>query len=234
MIRTIIADDQSLFRAGIKRLLRDVRAIDVVAEADSGEEAVDLARRLNPHVVSLEIVMPGIGGLEAARRILKMETGTQIVMLSSAWDAPYPTQALRAGACGFVTKRGSPQEVVAAIKRAYAGKRFVSSDIAQHLAFRSLDDPVDSPFDNLSSRELQVTLMVINCQRVNDISANLHLSPKTVNSYRYRIFDKLNVSSDVELALLAVKHGVINPILGNFGESVVRLPPEDGTPLEDW
>ncbi|MDE0421655.1 MAG: response regulator [Gammaproteobacteria bacterium] len=222
MIRTIIADDQSLFRAGIKRLLRDIRAIDVVAEADTGEEAVDLARRLNPHVVSLEIMMPGIGGLEAARRILKMETGTQIVMLSAAWDAPYPMQALRAGACGFVTKRGSPQEVVAAIKRAYAGKRFVSSDIAQQLAFRSVDDPIESPFDNLSSRELQITLMVINCQRVNDISANLHLSPKTVNSYRYRIFDKLNVGSDVELALLAVKHGMINPILGSFGERAMR------------
>ena len=222
MIRTIIADDQGLFRAGIKRLLRDVRAIDVVAEADTGEEAVDLARRLNPHVVSLEIMMPGIGGLEAARRILKMETGTQIIMLSAAWDAPYPMQALRAGACGFVTKRGSPQEVVAAIKRAYAGKRFVSSDIAQQLAFRSLEDPIESPFDNLSSRELQITLMVINCQRVNDISANLHLSPKTVNSYRYRIFEKLRVGSDVELALLAVKHGMINPIRGSFGDSAMQ------------
>ena len=227
MIRTIIADDQSLFRAGIKRLLRDVRAIDVVAEADSGEEAVDLARKLNPHVVSLEIMMPGIGGLEAARRILKMETGTQVVMLSAAWDEPYPTQALRAGACGFVTKRGSPQEVVAAIKRAYAGKRFVSSDIAQHLAFRSLDEPAESPFDQLSSRELQITLMIINCQRVNDISVNLHLSPKTVNSYRYRIFDKLNVAGDVELALLAVKYGMINPILGSFGNRSRRQSPDD-------
>lgn len=222
MIRTIIADHHSLFRAGIKRLLRDVRTIDVVAEADSGEEVVDLVRELNPHVVSLEITMPGIGGLEAARRILHMDTGTRMVMLSAAWGAPYPLQALRAGACGFVTKRSSPQEVVAAIKRAYAGKRFVSADIAQHLALRTLDDPIDSPFENLSSRELQITLMVINCHCVNDISANLHLSPKTINSYRYRIFDKLSVSSDVELALLAFRHGMINPTFGNFG----LAPPE--------
>jgi len=215
MIRTIIADDQSLFRAGIRRLLRDVKAIDIVGEAENGEHAVDLVRKLQPHVVSLEIAMPGMGGLEAARRILKMETGTQVVMVTAAWDPPFPTQALRAGACGFVTKRGTPQEVVVAIKRAYAGKRFVSSDIAQRLAFQSFDQVKATPFDELSTRELQITLMVINCQRVVEISSNLHLSPKTVNSYRYRIFEKLNVASDVELTLLAVKYGLINPLVGS-------------------
>jgi len=213
MIRTIVADSHRLFRAGIIRLLRDVKAIDVVAEADSGEEAVELARKVRPHVVSLEIAMPGIGGLEAARRILKSESGTQVIVLSGAWDAPYPTQALRTGACGFVTKQAAPEEVVAAIKRAYAGKRFISADIAQRMAFQSFDEEGDSPFDQLSSRELQIALMVINCHRVNDISENLHLSPKTINSYRYRIFEKLHIQSDVELAMLAVKHGMINPVL---------------------
>ena len=215
MIRTIIADNHGLFRAGVIRLLRDVRAIDVVAEAETGEEAVDLARKLNPHVVSLEIVMPGIGGLEAARRILRSETGTQVVILTGAWDAPYPTQALRSGVCGFVTKRGAPEDVIVAIKRAYAGKRFVSADIAERLAFQSFDDEANAPFDQLSSREMQIALMVINCQRVQDISAHLHLSPKTINAYRYRIFDKLSVSSDVELAMLAVKHGMVNPVLSS-------------------
>ena len=213
MIRTIIADHHGLFRAGVIRLLRDVKAIDVVAEAETGEEAVDLARKLNPHVVSLEIVMPGIGGLEAARRILRSETGTQVVILTGAWEAPYPTHALRAGVCGFVTKRGAPEDVVVAIKRAYAGKRFVSADIAERLAFQSFDDEANAPFDQLSSREMQIALMVINCQRVHDISAHLHLSPKTINAYRYRIFDKLSISSDVELAMLAVKHGMVNPVL---------------------
>lgn len=217
MIRTIVADHHSLFRAGVIRLLRDVKAIDIVAEADDGEEVVELARKLNPHVATLEINLPGIGGLEATRRILKSETGTQVVILTGAWDTPYPAQALRAGACGFVTKRASPEEAIAAIKRAYAGKRFVSSDIAQRLAFQSFDDEATSPFDRLSSRELQIALMVVNCQRVNDISSNLHLSPKTVNAYRYRIFEKLHVASDVELAMLAVKHGMINPILSAAG-----------------
>ena len=213
MIRTMVVDSHGLFRAGVIRLLRDVKIIDVVGEAETGEEAVELARQLNPHVVSLEIVMPGMGGLETARRILKAKSGTQVVMLTSAWDAPFPAQSLRAGACGFVTKRGAPEEVVAAIKRAYAGKRFVSADIAERLAFQSFDSGCLSPFDQLSGREMQITLMVVNCQCVNDISTNLHLSPKTVNSYRYRIFDKLQVSSDVELAMLAVKHGMVNPAL---------------------
>lgn len=215
MIRTIIADNHGLFRAGVIRLLRDVKAIDVVAEAETGEEAVELARKMNPHVVSLEIVMPGIGGLEAARRILRSESGTQVVMLTGAWDSPYPTQALRSGVCGFVTKRGAPEDVIVAIKRAYAGKRFVSADIAERLAFQSFDDEANAPFDQLSSREMQIALMVINCQRVHDISAHLHLSPKTINAYRYRIFDKLNISSDVELAMLAVKHGMVNPVLSS-------------------
>ena len=215
MIRTIIADNHSLFRAGIVSLLRDIKMIDVVAEADSGEEAFDLARRLTPHVVSLEIFMPGIGGLEAARRVVQSEAGARVVMLTGASEAPYPSQALRAGACGFVTKCAAPVEVIQAIKQAYAGRRFVSSDVAQRMAFQTFDEEVQSPFAQLSSREMQISLMVVNCQRVNDISADLNLSPKTVNAYRYRIFDKLNVSSDVELAMLAVKHGMVNPLLAD-------------------
>ncbi len=106
-MRTIVADNHSLFRAGVVRLLRDVKTIDVVGGAESGEEAVDLVRTLNPHVVSLEIAMPGMGGLEAARRILKSKRGTQVVMLTGAWNPPFPAQSLRAGVCGFVTKRGA-------------------------------------------------------------------------------------------------------------------------------
>lgn len=114
-----------------------------------------------------------------------------------------------------MTKRGAPEDVIVAIKRAYAGKRFVSADIAERLAFQSFDDEANAPFDQLSSREMQIALMVINCQRVQDISAHLHLSPKTINAYRYRIFEKLGISSDVELAMLAVKHGMVNPVLSS-------------------
>ena len=134
-------------------------------------------------------------------------------MVTGCRDEPYPSQSLKAGACGYVTKSSSLEELMTAIRRAFAGQRFVSGDVAQKLALRTIDDEGLCPFEQLSSREMQITLMVINCHRVAEISHNLHLSPKTVNSYRYRIFEKLKVSSDVELALLAVKHGMIDASL---------------------
>ena len=212
MIRTLITDDHELFRRGLGRVLADINAIDIVGQADSGEESVELCRELVPDVVLMDIVMPGIGGLEATRRIVRLDKDIRIVMLTACREEPFPAQALKAGACGYVTKSSSLDQLVTAIRRAFAGQRYVSSDIAQHLALRSFEDREGCPFENLSSREMQVTLMVVNCHGVQDISSNLHLSPKTVNSYRYRIFEKLNVSSDVELTLLAVKHGMINPV----------------------
>ncbi len=216
MIRVVVADHHRLFRTGLIRLLADVKSIEIVAEAESGEDLVACVRETSPHVVLMEISLPGIGGFEAARRIFRMELGTRIVMVTAAEHDPFPAQALRSGASGFVTKCATRDDVVNAVKYAYAGQRFVSDDVAQRLAFRTFDEP-EGPFDSLSNREMQIMLMVINCQRVHDISENLHLSPKTVNSYRYRIFDKLKVGSDVELALLAVKHGVINPHLAAVG-----------------
>jgi DNA-binding NarL/FixJ family response regulator len=103
------------------------------------------------------------------------------------------------------------EELVAAIRRVFLGKRYLSADIAQKLAVSVFDSGHDSPFEQLSNREMQIMLMVVGCHKVNDISGNLHLSPKTVNSYRYRIFEKLNVSSDVELVLMAVRHGMVSP-----------------------
>ena len=213
MIRTLIVDDHELFRAGLSRALADVNIVDVVGRADSGERAIELSRELLPHVVLMDIVMPGIGGLEATRRIIRLEKNISIIMVTGCRDEPYPSQSLKAGACGYVTKSSSLEELMTAIRRAFAGQRFVSADVAQKLALRTLDDEGACPFEQLSSREMQITLMVINCHRVHEISHNLHLSPKTVNSYRYRIFEKLKVSSDVELALLAVKHGMIHPSL---------------------
>ena len=210
MIRLLIADDHKLFRIGLQKMLRDAGDIKVVGEARSGEEAVTLSRELSPNIVLMDICMPGIGGLEATRRITQRQSGVQVVVLTGFEESPYPVQALKAGASGYLTKKVNAEELLRAIKRVFLGKRYLSGEIAQLLAVHNFEEESEDPFDQLSSREMQIMLMVVNCQKVKEISSNLHLSPKTVNSYRYRIFEKLNVGSDVELALMAVRYGVVS------------------------
>jgi len=210
MIRVLIVDDHRLFRLGIRKMLQDAANLQIVGEADSGEAALNACQELAPNVVLMDISMPGIGGLEATRRITRREGAPGIIVLSAHADNPFPVQALKAGALGYLTKGVAADELLAAIRKVFHGKRYLSADIAQQLAVTAFDGEPDGPFEQLSSREMQIMLMVVNCHRVNEISNNLHLSPKTVNSYRYRIFEKLNVRSDVELTLMAVRYGVIN------------------------
>ncbi len=210
MIRVFVVDDHRLFRVGLRRLLEGMKGVEVVGEADSGESAVTQVRALRPNVVLMDICMPGIGGIEATRRIARMELGARVIAVTAYEDNPFPVQVLRAGASGYLTKGVSAEELYEAIRRVFLGKRYLSADVAQQLAVSAFDDAPESPFEQLSNREMQIMMMVVNCQKVNDISNHLHLSPKTVNSYRYRIFEKLNVSSDVELTLMAVRHGMLD------------------------
>ncbi len=210
MIRLLIADDHKLFRIGLHKMLREAREIKVVGEARTGEEAVTLARELSPNIILMDICMPGIGGLEATRRITQRDSGIRVVMLTGFEESPYPLQALKVGASGYLTKKVGADELIKAIKRVFLGKRYLAGEIAQQLAVTGFEEVNEDPFGQLSSREMQIMLMVVNCQKVKEISSNLHLSPKTVNSYRYRIFEKLKVGSDVELALMAVRYGVVN------------------------
>jgi len=209
MIRVLITDDHRLFRIGLQKMLRDAAEIRVVGEARSGEEAVTVAREVAPNVVLMDLCMPGIGGLEATRRVIRLERDIKVIALTTFEESPYPVQALKAGALGYLTKKVNAEELETAIKRVFLGKRYLSAEIAQQLAVNNMSVDGEDPFGQLSTREMQIMLMVVHCHKVREISSNLHLSPKTVNSYRYRIFEKLNVSSDVELALMAVRHGVV-------------------------
>ncbi|RDH44301.1 UvrY/SirA/GacA family response regulator transcription factor [Zooshikella ganghwensis] len=211
MIKILVADDHDLVRTGITRMLQDVNELEVVGEARSGEEAVDMVRRLAPDVVLMDVKMPGIGGLEATRKITRSNPNVKIIAVTVCDDEPFPSRLLQAGASGYVTKGAILDEMVTAIRMAHQGKRYISPDIAQQLALKQFDqEGKQSPFDSLSEREIQIAMMIVNCHKVQAISDKLCLSPKTVNSYRYRIFDKLNISSDVELTLLAVKHGMLD------------------------
>lgn len=209
MINVLIVDDHDLVRAGVSRLLGDVPGIKVIGEARSGEEAVKMAKEKRPHVVLMDVKMPGIGGLEATRKMLRNDPDVKIVALTVCGGEPFPTKLLQAGASGYLTKGAGIDEMVNAIRAVNAGKRYLGPEIAQQLALKTLNDG-ESLFDILSERELQVMIMITSGQSVQDISEKLCVSPKTINSYRYRIYEKLNVQSDVELTLLAIRHGILD------------------------
>src|SRR5580700_1500354 len=209
LIKVLLVDDHELVRMGIKRLLQDVQGIKVLGEAGSGEEAVRLAKELVPDVVVMDVHMPGIGGLEATRKMIRHNPDIKILALTIYGDEPYPSRLLQAGAVGYITKGCAAEEMIRAIRTIHSGQRYISSDIAQQLALKRFTKAENSPLDILSERELQIMLMITSGQKVQDISNKLCLSPKTVNSYRYRIFDKLNINSDVELTLLSIRLGLV-------------------------
>lgn len=209
MIKVLLVDDHELVRIGIRRLLQDVTGIKVVGEVGSGEDAIRLSKDLNPDVVLMDVQMPGIGGLEATRKMLRFNSDIKILALTVCDDEPYPSRLLQAGAAGYITKGCDPDEMIRAIRVVNSGQRYISSEIAQQLALKRFTKPEETPLDILSERELQIMLMITSGQKVQDISEKLNLSPKTVNSYRYRIFEKLSIQNDVELTLLAIRLGLV-------------------------
>ena len=210
MINVLLVDDHDLVRAGIKKILDDVSGIKVIGEANSGEDAVKLARKSRPNVVLMDVKMPGIGGFEATRKLLRIDPDIKVLVLTICDNDLYPARLLQAGAAGYITKGASMDEMVRAIRAIHAGQRYISAEIANRLAFRHVTDQEISPFELLSERELQVMMMITKGTSVPFIAESLCLSAKTVNSYRYRIFIKLKVKNDVELTLLAIRHGVVD------------------------
>ncbi len=210
MINLFIIDDHELVRMGLSRLLSEVQGFKVIAEASSGEEALELLSTLKPDVIIMDVKMPGIGGLEATNKILSRSPKVKIIIISSCSEEPFPSRLLDAGASGYLTKAVALEEVVEAIRTVYAGRRYICAEIAHRKALKNSNDKKDTPFIELSERELQVMLMITSGHNAHSIADKLFLSPKTVNSYRYRLFDKLQVSSDVELTLLAIRYGLVD------------------------
>jgi len=211
VIRVLVVDDQDLVRSGICRLLEDSGRVDIVGEAPSGEDAIRLAKEKEPDVILMDINMPGIGGLEATQKILQRQPDIQIVALTTYDGDPYTSRLLKMGASGYLTKGAHADEMIRAILKVNSGQKYISPEIAQKMALRPYQDDGGSPFEELSERELQIAIMIVKGQKVAVIGEALFLSSKTVNSYRYRIFEKLGIENDVQLTLLATRHGLIDP-----------------------
>ncbi|QHJ10584.1 Response regulator UvrY [Paraglaciecola mesophila] len=210
MIKILLVDDHELVRTGIRRILEDVQGFVVVGEATTGEEAVKFCRKNAPDLVLMDMSMPGIGGLEATKQILRFSENTRVIVLSVHKENPIPAKVMRMGAFGYLTKDSDPNEMELAIRKVAAGQKYVSPDIAQQIAIGALDFTDGNPFECLSERELEITLMLTKGSKVPDIAKFLNISAKTVNTHRYRMFEKLNVSTDVELTHLALRHKLIS------------------------
>ncbi|VAW81057.1 BarA-associated response regulator UvrY (= GacA = SirA) [hydrothermal vent metagenome] len=215
MIKVLLVDDHELVRTGIRRLLDDTSGIKVVGEADSGEEAFLQVRKLKPDVVLMDVNMPGIGGLEATRKLMQLDPSLKVIIVTIHTEEPFPTRLLEAGASGYLTKDCGINEIVNAIRSVIEGERYIGAEIAQQMALTMMPGAANSPFQILSQREMQVMMMVTQGQNVQQISDKLCLSPKTISTYRHRLFEKLNVDNDVELTRLAIRHGILET-----GESV--------------
>jgi DNA-binding NarL/FixJ family response regulator len=208
----LVVDDHDLMRMGLSRILDDVDGFNVIGQASSGEEAVKLVRNLMPDIVLMDVKMPGIGGVEATRRLMAANENLKIMAVTSCEDELYPSRLMQAGAVAYLTKKAQPDEMIRAINTVMAGKPYVSQEIAQQLALKNagLSSEKASLFEQLSDRELQIAMMTIRGEKPAVIAEKLNISTKTINSYRYRIFEKFDISSDVELVHLAIKHKVFD------------------------
>lgn len=210
MIRILLVDDHELVRTGIAALLNAADDMVVVGVAQSGEEAVNAAVNLSADVVLMDVNMPGIGGVEACRRILRRDPAVKIIAISVQNDGPIPQQLLKLGVMGFVSKGSSVEEMVFAIRKVMMGKRYLCTEVANNMALLGLPGNMESPFAKLSQREAEVVTLILQGKTIPQIAEMLVISDKTVNTYRYRLYEKLQVKNDVELTRLAVKYGHID------------------------
>ena len=207
MINVLLVDDKALVRAGLKQILVCAKGIKIVAEADSGEEAIAFAKEMSIDVTLMDTRMPGMGSLETCRRLLMYTPDSKIVMVADRSDALWAARFLQLGIVGYLTRSGSVEELYAAVRKAYVGQSYITADVAQRLAMKHVKG--SCPIDGLTERELQIFEMVTHGKGVKEISDTLCLSPKTVNSHRYRLFSKLKLDNDVELTHLALRSGLL-------------------------
>lgn len=208
-ISVLLVDDHAVVRAGYRTLLESYPEIEVVAEVDSGEAAYREFINLDPDIVIMDLSLPGIGGLEAIRRIVARKSDARILVFSMHEDTAFVEQALHAGARGYIGKSSAPNVLVEAVTQLAGGNVYLDPDIAQRLAVQKIKGP-SSPFARLSTREFEIFRLLAEGISINDIARRLSLSYKTVANYTTQIKNKLEVDSVAELARLAIRHGLVD------------------------
>ena len=209
MIRILLVDDHAVVRTGFRLLLQSQSDISVVAEAQSGEAACQIYSELTPDVVVMDLGMPGMGGLEAVRRIRARDGAARILALSAHDDPMHARRALREGALGFLSKRTAPEVLIEAIASVAAGRRYIDPALAQKLALAEIEGATRSPIEQLSEREFEVFIRLAGGATVQKIADDLKLSASTIGTHLYNIKQKLGVVNQSELTLLAIRHGLI-------------------------
>jgi len=210
MIRVLIADDHALVRTGFRLLLEEPDDIQVVAEAESGEQAYKLFIDVSPDVIMIDLAMPGIGGIEAIKKIIARDPGARILALSAHEDISHPRRVLQAGALGYLSKRQAPEVLIDAIRRIAKGGRVIDPELAQQMAMAGVSGS-GSTLEGLSEREFEVFAKLAMGKSVSQIAEILNLSPSTVGTHLYKLKQKLGLSNQAEITLLAVRYGVIEP-----------------------
>lgn len=210
VINVMLVDDHAVVRMGFKLLLESAPDIKVVAEAESGEQAIRLYIEHQPDVVVMDITMPGLGGLEAIERIMARDPQAKILVLSAHEDSVHPKRVLNAGALGYLTKRSAAEELIKAIRTVAGRKMYLEASIAQQMAIQQLSGE-KNPVDVLSAREFEVFISLAKGNTTNEIAETLNLSPRTVGTHLYNIKQKLSASTSADLALMAMRCGLIDP-----------------------
>jgi two-component system invasion response regulator UvrY len=209
IINVMLVDDHAVVRMGFKLLLESDPDIKVIAEAESGEQAIQRFVEYKPHVIVMDITMPGMGGLEAIERILAKDNSAKILVLSAHEDSVHPKRVLNAGAMGYLTKRSAAEELIKAIRFVATGKRYLEASVAQQMAIQQLSGE-QNPVDVLSPREFEVFMALAKGKTTNEIAETLFLSPRTVGTHLYNIKQKLNANNSAEIALIAMRSGLLD------------------------
>jgi DNA-binding NarL/FixJ family response regulator len=207
MVRVFLLDDHSLVRTGFRLIVSDQPDMEVIGEACTGEDGLPLIRSLRPDVVVCDLHLPGVSGLEVTERIAQWNQGTRVIIVSVQEDGPMPRKLLEAGASGYLGKGCEAHELLRAIREVAAGRRYLAPPVAQMLALGALYG-ASSPFERLSPRELEVSMMLCQGRRMEDIAQHLKLSAKTVSTHKYRAFEKLGIQDVVTLSRLALQYGL--------------------------